>query len=703
MVEFGKMTSVDQEVFRNELTPVFLDSSETTEVKMPVNTYDVTDVADTSTVDPRVIVDDVLVEDSTNSEFRELKSLFSDYPSDMFINRLLIKHSQCEVTLERLRCDVFDRLKYYDDDFPYGLQCELKRRVRTRQGDTVAWKLAKDIHTIVSVIEGGEYSELKELISSGKSGKSRNYSVAETNKSTRVETNDCQCSAAVKVLQDTVSNLSADMVSVKQKCHGNEQIRLEQIKTITKSVTELKQNIRSIASVLSTGLENINLCIQRIESDKCSGVSSAKADIKLLRQNMTDMDDKVESLSSACNKTQKMLSKHKHMAPVNITHTDKSVCNSTFADSSASSLPAPESPDSVRQIHAPLHTDLSGGSDVGLDGNGTPNVTEGNHTPGHNMSSIDDNAEYVAILISPNYVVRTGTETVVSHTSTMSDTSLTVVSEQRNEGSAQCDLNTDGSIDSLPLGHDNASHVHNDTCLNDQRNVRAHGNSEHYNSNFDNVNNSQITTTITSANIESSQSVQRAMNAQSTYGNSSSDNAVNIPVRTTRFVRDNTPPHSEPTNRSKTHDENQSWYGGGGRDDDVTADDTEDDGFTKYVKKRTLRFYLGGFEPTITENLLYRYVESRGPKVTLISIWPSRRNKENVVIRLNVEDNNDSSKLESPYFWPPGIECRPWRSQAEIRQSRSARVRRYNPATQRYGRSDIDDYNPYMYPEGNVR
>ncbi len=70
------------------------------------------------------------------------------------------------------------------------------------------------------------------------------------------------------------------------------------------------------------------------------------------------------------------------------------------------------------------------------------------------------------VLISPNYVVRTGTETVVSHTSTMSDTSLTVVSEQRNEGSAQCDLNTDGSIDSLPLGHDNASHVHNDTCLN---------------------------------------------------------------------------------------------------------------------------------------------------------------------------------------------------------------------------------------------
>ncbi len=63
-------------MFRNELTPVFLDSSETTEVKMPVNTYDVTDVADTSTVDPRVIVDAVLVEDSTNSEFRELKSLF---------------------------------------------------------------------------------------------------------------------------------------------------------------------------------------------------------------------------------------------------------------------------------------------------------------------------------------------------------------------------------------------------------------------------------------------------------------------------------------------------------------------------------------------------------------------------------------------------------------------------------------------------
>ena len=49
----------------------------------------------------------------------------------------------------------------------------LKRRIATRNGDTVAVKYAHDIHTLISVSEGGEYSDIRELLSSSKSQRSQ--------------------------------------------------------------------------------------------------------------------------------------------------------------------------------------------------------------------------------------------------------------------------------------------------------------------------------------------------------------------------------------------------------------------------------------------------------------------------------------------------------------------------------------------------
>lgn len=68
--------------------------------------------------------------------------------------------------------------------------------------------------------------------------------------------------------------------------------------------------------------------------------------------------------------------------------------------------------------------------------------------------------------------------------------------------------------------------------------------------------------------------------------------------------------------------------------------DNDDDGdFVKFVKKRAKRYYLGGFLPTITRHRIELYVNRRGPTVTWIQMWKSKRNSRNMVIRLNVEDN----------------------------------------------------------------
>lgn len=60
---------------------------------------------------------------------------------------------------------------------------------------------------------------------------------------------------------------------------------------------------------------------------------------------------------------------------------------------------------------------------------------------------------------------------------------------------------------------------------------------------------------------------------------------------------------------------------------------------SEHVRKRTKRFYVGGFKPSITQAKLIRYVENKGLSVTWVNIWISKRNGR-VVIRLNALSEN---------------------------------------------------------------
>ena len=87
----------------------------------------------------------------------------------MFINRILKTVSFSQPALESHRAMLFQLIKECDD-FPYGLQAEPMRRVHTRNGDIVGTKLAQDIYFLMSVLEGSDYSDLKDLIAGGRKG-----------------------------------------------------------------------------------------------------------------------------------------------------------------------------------------------------------------------------------------------------------------------------------------------------------------------------------------------------------------------------------------------------------------------------------------------------------------------------------------------------------------------------------------------------
>ena len=88
----------------------------------------------------------------------------------------------------------------------------------------------------------------------------------------------------------------------------------------------------------------------------------------------------------------------------------------------------------------------------------------------------------------------------------------------------------------------------------------------------------------------------------------------------------------------------------------------------------------------------------RGPSVTWVRIWNSKRRPNNVIIRLNVEDNEYAQLLENRSFWPRGVTCRPWVNGSGRHNSRygeDSRSQSDQLSRHIHGRSDIDDYNPY--------
>ena len=94
-----------------------------------------------------------------------------------------------------------------------------------------------------------------------------------------------------------------------------------------------------------------------------------------------------------------------------------------------------------------------------------------------------------------------------------------------------------------------------------------------------------------------------------------------------------------------------------------SGDIGDDDGdFSEYVRRRVHSFYIGGFKRSITEVKLSVFVSNRGPTITKLLVIRNKR-FDSAFVKMNVEDNEQATWLENPFFWPRGIVCRPWITQ----------------------------------------
>lgn len=177
--------------------------------------------------------------------FNKLISLYRDLPRDMFIASILQEYATNEQELDATRTNFFEFLKTHDD-FPFPLNSDLKKRVFTRgRKETVAVKLATDIYSLLSVMEGDEYSVIKEMISVCKR---RTFSQLPSSKGNPQPMESfsnarCICNNELTVLRDTVSSIQAEILLLKQSLQTSNHLRSEEMKNISDTLKGLKVDI----------------------------------------------------------------------------------------------------------------------------------------------------------------------------------------------------------------------------------------------------------------------------------------------------------------------------------------------------------------------------------------------------------------------------------------------------------------------------
>ena len=127
----------------------------------------------------------------------------------------------------------------------------------------------------MSVLEGAEYSDMRELLSSGSGRSQRSQS------SPNDTTITYDSSSEIKILSDSVNTLKAEVLHLKQTQTTLETARSKEIQSMKTTILSLKSDITTFTNLTQTSLNKIALSMIRIESEKCLGITQLKMNSKL--------------------------------------------------------------------------------------------------------------------------------------------------------------------------------------------------------------------------------------------------------------------------------------------------------------------------------------------------------------------------------------------------------------------------------------
>lgn len=123
--------------------------------------------------------------------------------------------------------------------------------------------------------------------------------------------------------------------------------------------------------------------------------------------------------------------------------------------------------------------------------------------------------------------------------------------------------------------------------------------------------------------------------------------------------------------------------------------DYDSEGFHTATRHRTKRYFIGGYTNSLSIPELTSYINSCGPTVTNVRVFPLRKTRNKIIVRVNVEANNSADTILQPELWPRGVVCRPWLPRDARKKQQSGTFNEYNRLTHtRDYRNQSSEYNP---------
>ena len=578
--------------------------------------------------------DDDVMQDHL-AEFNKLSTLVKELPGELFVNRILLDYSQCDVNLERTRAMLFDIVREAED-FPYDRDVDLKRRLTTKSGDSVAVKLANDIHKLLVVIEGADYSELRDMISTGTiRGRQRGRLTSFTRSSSCTgtpsssnpfgtsekqptrggygnstvnlgeQTASDECKVHLKQLNSEVSDLKAEILLMKQRQIAIENSRSDQIKSLKTAVTSINSELNSMVDTLKANTSEINKTLNCMKSEHADNIETLKNKILENGKSLIEVQEQCINAIGAQRAALNMISDSNTLQkasrlPVSNDVEMPVMQTSSFSERLSATL--------EKQTHV-LHVNPTEDSDPmsGAVGAGSPVFTAErmigqNHI--QNTDLIDDWAKHIG----------------------------TVFSNEPGPGelaSTIADVETELSFGNMPIPEN-----HHVSARNSYTDI-VQGTTKR-----------KICFADIIADIGTPSSPKVSLKRRSL-----DDQPISV-----RITGRNT------SSKTRLDDKPKSAL------TVISTDDAADDEFETFVRRRTKRYYVGGFLPTITESKIESYVTRRGLTVSKVAVFRNKQRKT-TVIRLNMVNDSVSRRVLEPGFWPKGVTCRPWLSFSAYRRN----------------------------------
>ena len=556
-------------------------------------------------------------------------------PKELYITEILKLTSSDRDRLENARIELFCCVQN-TEGYPYDMRAPLKKRIQTRNGDSIEYKLAQDLYCLSLVLDGAEWEDLKEVITIPRPKKSSSQVPADTSF-------QAYNISDLENLKKTVHEALADIVLLKQENKILKTDMQSEIKSVRASIqrvnTEVESELKEIRSLISANA----LSVDRIVDEKSnglacikSGMKQIKSDVKSLKEepvlslNISQVEDcmaKFNNMEKKINRLDKRLQRDKSPVCVDLTKTDSNA---------QSGQVAPEyEPYQTVHLNKAASTVLLRSGETNLfsrmkitpqvDSNSTALITEPtSYTKRHSPS------------VCAEYSSETTRERPSSHDKQSSYEKQSETSSHMLPPASETrvNLSCDPDIESKGRGKNSRTYADVISAVNVQD--AAPSKSSRHELYVPNAHSNFIPTRVNGTTTHSASSelrrVHRDANTQSNYI-PTRNNGVDTDTANRVHTRESGSYRSEP-------------------DYSLLQDHVD-------IRRRSKRFYVGGFRPSITHEELIQYVESKGLTVTWAHIWPSKR-LNRAVIRLNVEVSENCFRITEPGFWPRGVKCRPW-------------------------------------------